>query len=67
MNVYHVHGTALQLIASGIIILKIKQDPTVKRSGDKEMTRQVICRLAVVNDINFVFSKDDKWTGITLI
>ena len=67
MNVYHVHGTALQLIASGIIILKIKQVPTVRRSGDTEMTNWVICCLAVVDDINFAFSKDDKWTGINLI
>ena len=67
VNVYHVHGTALQLIASGIIILKIKQVPTVRRSGDTEMTNRVICCLAVVDDINFAFSKDDKCTCINLI
>ena len=67
VNVYHVHGKPLQLILSGMIMVNIKQVPTVKRSGDTEMTNRVICCLAVVDDINFAFSKDDKWTGINLI
>ena len=63
VTAYNVNGTVLQLIASGIIDLKVKKVSNINKKGETEVRNRVICSLGVMG-IGLAYMNNNAWKAI---